>query len=77
MANDWTAGINFPTNMLYSEVLNIVGTWFYDKNLLEKAILHIYDGRDERFKYNNLTNSFSEPKMAKETAEKLAERILS
>lgn len=37
MANDWTAGINFPTNMLYSEVLNIVGTWFYDKNLLEKA----------------------------------------
>lgn len=48
-----------------------------EKNLLEKAILHIYDGRDERFKYNNLTNSFSEPKMAKETAEKLAERILS
>lgn len=48
-----------------------------EKSLLRKAIMQIYEGRDERFKYNNLTNDFSEPKKAKETAEKLAERLLS
>ncbi len=36
-ANDWTGGINFPTNMLYSEALKIAGTWFSDKNLLDKS----------------------------------------
>lgn len=48
-----------------------------EKSLLEKAILQIYEGRDERFKYNNLTNDYSNPDKAKETAEKLAERLLS
>lgn len=48
-----------------------------EKNLLQKAILHIYEGRDERFKYNNLTNDYSEPTKAKESAEKLIDKIFS
>ena len=39
--------------------------------------MQIYEGRDERFKYNNLTNDFSEPQKAKETAEHFAEKLLS
>ena len=48
-----------------------------EKGLLEKSILQIYEGRDERFKYNNLTNEFSSPECAKRSAEKLAERLIS
>ena len=48
-----------------------------EKSILEKAVMHLYEGRDERFKYNNLTNDYSEPEKAKETAEKLAEKLLS
>ena len=51
-ANSWTAGINFPTNMLYSEVLEIIGTWFGDHMLLDQskrlkaAIVELsFDGR--------------------------------
>ncbi len=36
-ANEWTAGINFPTNMLYSFVNKLVGGWFDDDELKEKA----------------------------------------
>lgn len=36
-ANEWTAGVNFPTNMLYSEVLCIVGRLFDDELLIKKA----------------------------------------
>lgn len=48
-----------------------------EKSLLEKSILQIYEGRDERFKYNSLTNEFSSPEYAKMSAEKLAERLIS
>ncbi len=36
-ANEWTAGINFPTNMLYRKILMIIGNWYGDKALLDKA----------------------------------------
>ncbi|MBR6808376.1 MAG: hypothetical protein IKM46_08365 [Clostridia bacterium] len=36
-ANDWTAGINFPTNMLYCKILSIIGTWYNDDKLLKKS----------------------------------------
>ncbi len=48
-----------------------------EKNLLEKAILQIYEGRDERFKYNNLANGYSNPDKAKELAKKVTERLLN
>ncbi len=36
-ANEWTSGINFPTNMLYSKVLKVVGSWFSDEELIRKS----------------------------------------
>ncbi|MBE6689507.1 MAG: hypothetical protein E7588_09610 [Ruminococcaceae bacterium] len=36
-ANNWTKGVNFPTNMLYSETLCIIGRLFNDGKLIEKA----------------------------------------
>ena len=38
MANDWTAGVNFPTNMLYSEILRIIGRLFDDEILIKKGV---------------------------------------
>ncbi len=63
------------SNILKSQRIEILLS--VEKNLLEKAIMQIYEGRDERFKYNNLTNDFSEPQKAKETAEHFAEKLLS
>lgn len=48
-----------------------------EKNLLEKAILQIYEGRDERFKYNDLVNGYSNPDKAKEHAKIFAEKLLN
>ncbi|MBE6689506.1 MAG: hypothetical protein E7588_09605 [Ruminococcaceae bacterium] len=36
-ANSWTKGVNFPTNMLYSEMLCIIGRLFNDDLLIKKA----------------------------------------
>lgn len=36
-ANDWCAGVNFPTNMLYAKVLSAVGHMYGDQPLIEKA----------------------------------------
>ena len=36
-ANEWTDGINFPTNMLYSFINKIVGEWYGDTDLTAKA----------------------------------------
>ncbi len=51
-ANDWVGGVNFPTNMLYSKVLSIVGNWYDDekltnksKNVKDKVIEMSYDGK--------------------------------
>ena len=36
-ANEWTKGVNFPTNMLYSSVCKIIGNWFCDIELISKS----------------------------------------
>lgn len=36
-ANDWTEGVNFPTNMLYSHTLRIIGQMYSDSALAERA----------------------------------------
>ncbi len=36
-ANSWTKTVSFPTNMLYSKVLDIVGSWFDIEEFGEKA----------------------------------------
>ncbi len=48
-----------------------------ESSLLDKAVLSLYEGRDERFKYNNLVKGFSDRAKAEENADKFAERILN
>ena len=48
-----------------------------ENSFLEKAVISIYEGRDERFKYNDLVNGYSKPDEARENAENLAEKILN
>lgn len=36
-ANDWVQDVNYPTNMLYSKVLQLVGTWYDDPALIEAS----------------------------------------
>ncbi len=36
-ANKWTAGVNYPTNMLYSKALECAGLLYSDKKLTDKA----------------------------------------
>ena len=48
-----------------------------EEKFLEKAILSIYNGREERYKYNDLTKGYSNTEEAVASAQKLAERILN
>ncbi len=48
-----------------------------EEKLLEKAILSIYEGRDERYKYNDLTKGYSNPDEATESAKIFAEKLLN
>lgn len=48
-----------------------------EEKFLEKAILSIYNGRDERYKYNDLTKGYSNSDEAKTSAKALAERLLN
>ena len=48
-----------------------------ENSLLDKAILSIYEGRDERFKYNNLITGFSNFEKAKECADEIAKSLLN
>lgn len=48
-----------------------------ENSLLDKAVLNLYEGRDERFKYNNLVNIFSNVEKAEDTADKFAKRLLN
>ena len=48
-----------------------------ESSLLDKAVLSLYEGRNERFKYNNLTKDFSDIEKARECADKFVERILN
>ena len=48
-----------------------------ENSFLDKAILSLYDGRDERFKYNNLIQGFSDTEQAEKCADKYMEMILN
>ncbi|MBQ8767577.1 MAG: hypothetical protein IJZ16_12345, partial [Clostridia bacterium] len=48
-----------------------------EEKFLKKAILSLYAGREERFKYNDLIKGYMEPDKAQECAKQLAERILN
>lgn len=48
-----------------------------EEKLLEKAILSIYEGREKRYKYNDITKGYSNPDEAKDNAKKLAEMMLN
>jgi len=37
MANEWVQDVNYPTNMIYSKMLKLIGTWFDDTELLEES----------------------------------------
>lgn len=47
-----------------------------ENQLIDKAVLSVYEGRDCRFQYNNLTNGYSNEDEAKTNADKLCERLM-
>lgn len=47
-----------------------------ENRLLEECVLHIYEGRDYRFKYNDLCKGFSNIDEAIENANKLTEKLI-
>jgi alpha-L-rhamnosidase len=36
-ANDWVQDVNYPTNMLYSRILTLIGKWYDDDDLLKES----------------------------------------
>jgi alpha-L-rhamnosidase len=36
-ANNWVHDVNYPTNMLYSRMLKLIGTWYKDEELINKS----------------------------------------
>lgn len=48
-----------------------------ENKLFENCVLSVYEGRDCRFKYNDLTKGYSNADEAKQNADKLTERILN
>ena len=48
-----------------------------ENSLLDKAILSLYEGRDERFKYGDLIKDFSDTEKAKERADNMANLLLN
>ncbi len=48
-----------------------------EESLLDKAILSLYEGRDERFKYNNLLKGFSDIEKTEENANYFSQILLN
>ncbi len=48
-----------------------------ENKLFENAVLSVYEGRDCRFKYNDLVKGYSNADTVKENADRLAEKILN
>ncbi|MEI6131610.1 MAG: hypothetical protein WCQ41_02135 [Bacillota bacterium] len=51
-ANEWTQDVSYPTNMIYSKVLTLIGEWYHDTKLLiesdrvkKKIIEQSFDGK--------------------------------
>lgn len=47
-----------------------------ENKLFENAVLSVYEGRDCRFKYNDLVKGYSDAEKAKENADKIIERLI-
>lgn len=62
-------------NVLSSEKIDALVS--IENKMFENAVLSIYEGRDCRFKYNNLVKGYSNADIAKENADKLVEKILN
>lgn len=67
----------FLTNADILNSKNVEALLSVEEKLLEKAILSIYDGRDERYKYNDLTKGYCNTEEAIETAKNFAEKMLN
>lgn len=74
-ATETVAVSNFMTDTSVLNSKKIEALLSVETKFLEKAILQIYEGRDERFKYNNMVNGYSNPDEATENAKKLAEKL--
>lgn len=48
-----------------------------EKKLLDKCVLNLYEGRDCRFKYNDLVKDYSESEKARKSADTLTERLMN
>lgn len=48
-----------------------------ENKLLENSVLSVYEGRDCRFKYNDLTKGYSDGEEAKQNADNLAEKLFT
>ena len=48
-----------------------------EKSFLDKAVLSLYEGRDERFKYNDSVKGFTDKQRAKENADKILQVLLN
>ncbi len=65
--------------MMSSDVIsnrNIEALSSIEEKFLKKAIMSIYEGREKRFKYNDLTKGYSDPQKAQEFAKKFIEKTL-
>jgi alpha-L-rhamnosidase len=49
-ANKWVMDVNYPTNMLYSKMIQLIGTWYNDASLLVES---------ERIKSKVIEQSFN------------------
>lgn len=48
-----------------------------EKRFIDRCVMNVYEGRDERYKYNVLTEDFSNPDKAENSADKLTEKIMT
>ena len=62
-------------NILSSEKIQTLIS--VENKLFENAVLSVYEGRDCRFKYNDLVKGYSNADTAKENADKFIEKILN
>lgn len=62
-------------NVLASEKIDALIS--VENKLFENAVLSVYEGRDCRFKYNDLVKGYSNTDIAKKNADKLADKLLN
>ncbi len=67
----------FLTDNSIMETEKIQALISVENKLLEKSIISIYEGRDERFRYNGLVNGYSKPDEARKNAEILIDKLMN